>query len=41
VTTEPEAAATRAALDRDADRFGDRRFLWPLLVGAWKRKPPA
>jgi ubiquinone/menaquinone biosynthesis C-methylase UbiE len=38
VTTEAGAAATLAAIDRDATRFPDRPFLWPLMIGAWKRK---
>jgi hypothetical protein len=38
VTTEAGAAETLASIDRDATRFPDRPVLWPLLVGAWKRK---
>jgi hypothetical protein len=38
ITTETDAAATLAAIDRDAVRFADRPVLWPLLIGAWKRK---
>ena len=38
ITTEKAAAAALAALDRDAVRFADRPVLWPLLIGAWKRK---
>ena len=38
ITTESEAATTLAAIDRDATRFPDRPLLWPLLIGAWKRK---
>jgi 2-polyprenyl-3-methyl-5-hydroxy-6-metoxy-1,4-benzoquinol methylase len=38
VTTEAAAAATQAALDRDCAEFPDRPLLWPLLIGAWKRK---
>jgi ubiquinone/menaquinone biosynthesis C-methylase UbiE len=41
ITTEADAAATLAAIDRDAARFPDRPVLWPLLVGAWKRKEQA
>ena len=26
--------------DRDVRELGDRTVLWPLLIGAWKRKPP-
>ncbi len=38
VTTEAAAAVTLASIDRDATRFPDRPVLWPLLIGAWKRK---
>jgi len=38
VTTSHAATATLAALDRDAARFPDRPMLWPLMIGAWKRK---
>ncbi len=38
ITTEADAAAALADLDRDAARFADRPLLWPLLIGAWKRK---
>jgi hypothetical protein len=38
ITTETAAAAALAAIDRDAVRFADRPVLWPLLIGAWKRK---
>jgi SAM-dependent methyltransferase len=41
VTTEAGAAATLASIDRDATRFPDRPVLWPLLIGAWKRKEQA
>jgi SAM-dependent methyltransferase len=41
VTTEDAAAATLADLDRDAARFTDRPMLWPLMIGAWKRKGQA
>lgn len=41
ITTEIDAAAVLAALDRDASRFADRPVLWPLLIGAWKRKEEA
>jgi SAM-dependent methyltransferase len=41
ITTEPRAAAALASIDRDATRFPDRPVLWPLLVGAWKRKEQA
>jgi SAM-dependent methyltransferase len=38
VTTQERAAAALASIDRDATRFPDRPVLWPLLIGAWKRK---
>jgi hypothetical protein len=38
ITTESDAATAVAALDRDCARFPDRPMLWPLLIGAWKRK---
>jgi SAM-dependent methyltransferase len=41
VTTEASAAMALASIDRDASRFPDRPVLWPLLIGAWKRKEPA
>ena len=41
VTTEAAAAAALASIDRDATRFPDRPVLWPLLIGAWKRKGQA
>jgi len=41
VTTETGAAATLAAIDRDAADFADGPLLWPLLIGAWKRKEHA
>ncbi len=41
VTTETAAAATLASIDRDATRFPDHPVLWPLLIGAWKRKGQA
>jgi hypothetical protein len=41
VTTEAGAAATLAAIDRDAANFADSPVLWPLLIGAWKRKEHA
>ena len=39
ITTEQHAAATLSEVARDAERFPDRPTLWPLLIGAWKRKP--
>jgi len=41
VTTEQHATAALASIDRDAARFPDRPVLWPLLIGAWKRKGQA
>jgi len=38
ITTEDAAAATLAELDLDAAAFADRPMLWPLMIGAWKRK---
>jgi ubiquinone/menaquinone biosynthesis C-methylase UbiE len=38
ITTERDAAAWRAQIAEDAYRFPDRPALWPLLIGAWKRK---
>jgi SAM-dependent methyltransferase len=38
ITTEQEATTTLAAVDQDAVWHGDRPMLWPLLIGAWKRK---
>lgn len=38
ITTGPSAAATLAAIDRDASRHPDLPVLWPLLISAWKRK---
>jgi hypothetical protein len=41
ITTQERAAAALASIDRDATRFPDRPVLWPLLIGAWKRKEQA
>jgi SAM-dependent methyltransferase len=38
ITSDAEAATTLAAFDRDVDLHGERPFLWPLMIGAWKRK---
>jgi hypothetical protein len=38
VTTEADAAAMLALIDRDVTRFPDRSLVWPLMIGAWKRK---
>jgi ubiquinone/menaquinone biosynthesis C-methylase UbiE len=39
ITTQERAAATLSEVARDAERFPARSTLWPLLIGAWKRKP--
>jgi SAM-dependent methyltransferase len=39
ITTEEGAAELLADLTLDIRRFPDRPLLWPLLIGAWKRKP--
>jgi len=41
ITTETDAAASLASLDRDATRFAGAPMTWPLLIGAWKRKERA
>ncbi len=41
ITTEEGAAATLAAVERDTARYADGQLMWPLLVGAHKRKDPA
>src|SRR5580693_1181314 len=41
VITEPGATQVLAAIERDATRFPDYQVLWPLLIGAWKRKERA
>ncbi len=38
ITTEANSAAMLAELAKDALRFADRPVLWPLMIGAWKRK---
>jgi trans-aconitate methyltransferase len=38
VTDEHRAAATLAALARDAARFPHHSIVWPAMYGAWKRK---
>jgi 2-polyprenyl-3-methyl-5-hydroxy-6-metoxy-1,4-benzoquinol methylase len=40
VTTEEEAETALEALRQDAIRYAERPTLWPLLIGAWKRRPP-
>ena len=39
ITTEAQAATTLESLACDAERYPERPTLWPLLIGAWKRKP--
>ena len=39
LTTPERSAAWSAAITADADRHPDAPALWPLLIGAWKRKP--
>jgi SAM-dependent methyltransferase len=41
ITTEQRGAACLSEIAHDAQRFPDRPALWPLLIGAWKRKPAA
>jgi 2-polyprenyl-3-methyl-5-hydroxy-6-metoxy-1,4-benzoquinol methylase len=41
ITTEDDAAAALAATEQDAARHPDGQLMWPLLIGAWKRKEPA
>jgi hypothetical protein len=39
ITSEQQGAALLSDVERDAERHPDRPTLWPLLIGAWKRKP--
>ena len=39
ITSEQRAAATLSEVALDIERFAARPALWPLLIGAWKRKP--
>jgi len=41
ITSERQAQATLADFARDARRHPERPALWPLLVGAFKRRPAA
>jgi trans-aconitate methyltransferase len=41
ITSPEQSEATLAALDRDATEHADLSMLWPLLLGAWKRKDRA
>jgi trans-aconitate methyltransferase len=38
ITSDAEAAMTLAAFDRDVALYSERPFMWPTMVGAWKRK---
>jgi SAM-dependent methyltransferase len=38
ITTPQRAARWLSEFEADAERFPDRPALWPLLIGAWKRK---
>jgi ubiquinone/menaquinone biosynthesis C-methylase UbiE len=38
ITTEDDSAAMLAELARDTARFASSPVLWPLMIGAWKRK---
>ena len=39
LTTQERADAWRTEFARDVERHPERPALWPLLMGAWKRKP--
>jgi trans-aconitate methyltransferase len=41
LTTENDAIRVLAAIECDTIRFADRPLLWPLMIGAWKRKEAA
>jgi ubiquinone/menaquinone biosynthesis C-methylase UbiE len=41
ITSEQQAAAWLSEIAHDARRHPDRPALWPLLIGAWKRKENA
>jgi len=41
ITTEDDSAATLAELAQDTARFASSPVLWPLMIGAWKRKGQA
>ena len=38
ITTQAAADTLLASFDGDVARFGERPLLWPLLIGAWKRR---
>ena len=39
ISSEQHIEQTLAALRRDAADLPDRALLWPLMIGAWRRKP--
>ena len=39
ITDDRRATEWLDAIARDAERFPERHALWPLMIGAWKRKP--
>jgi hypothetical protein len=39
ITTEQRTVTSLSQFAGDVTRFPDRATLWPLLIGAWKRKP--
>jgi SAM-dependent methyltransferase len=39
ITTQQLGAATLSEFAGDVERFPTRSTLWPLMIGAWKRKP--
>jgi SAM-dependent methyltransferase len=41
IVSEEQAEAMLAAFDRDVALYPQRPLLWPLMIGAWKRKEPA
>ena len=41
IISENNAIRTLAAIECDAARFSDRPMLWPLMIGAWKRRNDA
>lgn len=41
ITTGESAAAALAAVEQDAARYPDGQLMWPVLIGAWKRKETA
>ena len=41
ITTQQSGATTLSEFASDVERFPTRSTLWPLMIGAWKRKPEA